>query len=51
MLLTDIGHRSTGFIITTSVDGHVKFWKKKDVGIEFVKHFKAHLGNESTAAE
>ncbi|KAJ1926475.1 Peptidyl-prolyl cis-trans isomerase cyp15, partial [Linderina macrospora] len=34
----------TDFIITTSVDGHVKFWKKSsDKGIEFVKHFRAHM--------
>ena len=27
------------------MDGHVKFWKKKeDEGIEFVKHFRSHLG-------
>lgn len=24
--------------------GHLKFWKKKGVGIEFVKHFRSHLG-------
>lgn len=36
--------RKTHFIITGSVDGHVKFWKKKPIGIEFVKHFRAHLG-------
>ncbi|CAG8529799.1 4493_t:CDS:10 [Funneliformis mosseae] len=35
----------TDFIITTSVDGHLKFWKKNDKGIEFVKHFRAHIGN------
>ena len=35
----------TGFVVTGSVDGHVKFWKKQDVGIEFVKHFRAHLGS------
>lgn len=35
-------HR-TEFLITTSVDGHVKFWKKQDQGIEFVKHYRAHL--------
>ncbi|RHZ65105.1 hypothetical protein Glove_319g14 [Diversispora epigaea] len=35
----------TDFIITTSVDGHLKFWKKSDRGIEFVKHFRAHIGN------
>jgi hypothetical protein len=32
----------TDFAITASVDGHVKFWKKLAVGIEFVKHFVAH---------
>ena len=31
-------------MITTSIDGHVKFWKKTEKGIEFVKHFKSHLG-------
>lgn len=36
--------RPTDFIVTASVDGHVKFWKKQDEGIEFVKHFRAHLG-------
>ncbi|XP_055546746.1 peptidylprolyl isomerase domain and WD repeat-containing protein 1 [Wyeomyia smithii] len=33
----------TDFIITVSVDGHVKFWKKMEQGIEFVKHFRSHL--------
>ncbi|KAG8701653.1 hypothetical protein FRC09_005212 [Ceratobasidium sp. 395] len=33
----------TGFLITTSIDGHLKFWKKQDTGIEFVKHYRAHL--------
>jgi peptidylprolyl isomerase domain and WD repeat-containing protein 1 len=33
----------TDFIVTTSVDGHLKLWKKQDVGIEFVKHYHAHL--------
>lgn len=33
------------FIVTASCDGHVKFWKKKEEeGIEFVKHFRSHLG-------
>jgi peptidylprolyl isomerase domain and WD repeat-containing protein 1 len=31
------------FVITSSCDGHVKFWKKNEEGIEFVKHFRAHL--------
>ncbi|KAJ2781869.1 Peptidyl-prolyl cis-trans isomerase cyp15 [Coemansia interrupta] len=34
----------TGFVITISADGHVKFWKKRDKGIEFVKDFRAHMG-------
>jgi len=34
----------TDFILTASADGHLKFWKKLEVGIEFVKHFRAHLG-------
>jgi len=35
----------TDFIITGSVDGHLKFWKKQEQGIEFVKHYRAHLGS------
>ena len=35
---------ATGFIVTASSDGHVKFWKKMMEGVEFVKHFHAHLG-------
>ena len=34
----------TEFIITTSVDGVVKLWKKMLSGIEFVKMFRAHQG-------
>ncbi len=34
----------TDFLITSSVDGVVKFWKKVAVGIEFVKEFRAHIG-------
>ncbi|KAI0036439.1 peptidyl-prolyl cis-trans isomerase [Vararia minispora EC-137] len=33
----------TDFVVTTSVDGHLKLWKKQEVGVEFVKHFRAHL--------
>ncbi|KAN0064336.1 Peptidyl-prolyl cis-trans isomerase cyp15 [Thecaphora frezii] len=36
----------TDFLITSSVDGHIKFWKKsKDagMGVDFVKHYRAHL--------
>lgn len=34
----------TDFLITSSIDGIVKFWKKDFGGIEFVKEFKAHTG-------
>eukprot|EP01041_Mallomonas_annulata_P012670 gene12670-26685_t len=36
--------KAAEFIITGSIDGHVKFWKKMQKDIEFVKHFQAHLG-------
>lgn len=29
--------------MTASIDGHVKLWKKQEQGIEFVKHYRAHL--------
>jgi peptidylprolyl isomerase domain and WD repeat-containing protein 1 len=32
----------TDFLITSSMDGIVKFWKKMAVGVEFVKEFRAH---------
>lgn len=34
----------TDFVITSSIDGVVKFWKKMGDGIEFVKEFRAHPG-------
>ena len=34
----------TDFLITSSIDGYVKFWKKVAGGIEFVKEYKAHEG-------
>ncbi|GFO03728.1 peptidylprolyl isomerase domain and WD repeat-containing protein 1 [Plakobranchus ocellatus] len=44
-VITHIVVSKTGFIITASCDGHVKFWKKcEEAGIEFVKHFRSHLG-------
>ncbi|KAF4753623.1 cytochrome P450 monooxygenase 16 [Perkinsus olseni] len=36
--------KSQEFIITCSTDGHVKFWKKRKIGVEFVKHYAAHKG-------
>lgn len=35
----------TGYLITTSIDGHLKIWKKQDSGIEFVKHFRTSLSS------
>ncbi|KAF5881916.1 peptidylprolyl isomerase domain and WD repeat-containing protein 1 [Clarias magur] len=44
-VITHLACTKTDFLITASQDGHVKFWKKKeDEGIEFVKHFRSHLG-------
>jgi len=44
-IITHIVITKTDFIITCSCDGHIKFWKKQETGIEFVKHFRGHLGN------
>ncbi len=43
-VVTFVAITKTDFIITASADGHVKFWKKQPVGVEFVKHFRSHLG-------
>mmetsp|Transcript_2339 Transcript_2339/g.6916 ORF Transcript_2339/g.6916 Transcript_2339/m.6916 type:complete len:697 (-) Transcript_2339:30-2120(-) len=40
----------TGVLATASADGHVKFWKKMQVGIEFVKAFHAHVGRVTDLA-
>ncbi|OQO13104.1 hypothetical protein B0A48_02568 [Cryoendolithus antarcticus] len=40
----------TDFLITSSIDGFVKFWKKVYEGIEFVKEFKAHNGEITSAS-
>lgn len=39
-----ISATDTDFIITTSLDGVLKFWKKNYIGIEFIKQYKAHSG-------
>ncbi|XP_077981047.1 peptidylprolyl isomerase domain and WD repeat-containing protein 1-like [Glandiceps talaboti] len=44
-IITHVAVTKSQFIVTASCDGHVKFWKKQEHGIEFVKHFRAHLGN------
>ena len=41
--VTHIVVTSTDFVVTCSRDGQLKFWKKMQMGIEFVKHFRAHL--------
>ncbi|GAA95944.1 uncharacterized protein L969DRAFT_69776 [Mixia osmundae IAM 14324] len=46
--VSDVLVTKTDFILTASTDGHLKFWKKRDIakgetGIEFVKHYRAHL--------
>ncbi|XP_059486508.1 peptidylprolyl isomerase domain and WD repeat-containing protein 1 [Neocloeon triangulifer] len=43
-VVTHVAVTKTNFIITGSCDGHVKFWKKSEELVEFVKHFRAHLG-------
>ncbi|XP_005110323.1 peptidylprolyl isomerase domain and WD repeat-containing protein 1 [Aplysia californica] len=44
-IVSHVAVSKSGFIITASADGHVKFWKKcEEEGIEFVKHFRSHLG-------
>jgi len=43
-VVTHVVVANTDFFITASIDGHLKFWKKQSEGIEFVKHFRSHLG-------
>ena len=38
--ITSVIVTKTNFVVTASCDGHLKFWKKQEVGIEFVKHFR-----------
>lgn len=42
-VVTHVVVTKTDFIVTASVDGHLKFWKKLEDGVEFVKHFRSHL--------
>ncbi|KAI3844892.1 hypothetical protein MKX03_008323 [Papaver bracteatum] len=43
-VITHVAVSQAEFLITGSADGHLKFWKKKPIGIEFAKHFRSHLG-------
>jgi peptidylprolyl isomerase domain and WD repeat-containing protein 1 len=36
--------KATDYLMTASLDGHVKFWKKMLDSVEFVKHYQAHIG-------
>lgn len=42
-VITHVVATKTDFVVTASIDGHLKFWKKMEDGIEFVKHFRSHL--------
>ncbi|XP_039480140.1 peptidylprolyl isomerase domain and WD repeat-containing protein 1 isoform X2 [Drosophila santomea] len=42
-VITHLVCTKTDFVVTASLDGHIKFWKKGELGIEFVKHFRSHL--------
>ena len=37
-------------IITFSIDGHIKFWKKVFHLVEYIKNFKAHNGYITSAS-
>jgi peptidylprolyl isomerase domain and WD repeat-containing protein 1 len=45
LLSVTIAPSPADFVITTSVDGVVKFWKKISDGIEFAKEYNAHEGS------
>jgi len=47
-VVTHVLFSKTHFLVTASCDGHVKFWKKQAEGVEFVKHFRSHLGPVSS---
>jgi len=49
-VVTHLVCTKTDFIVTASCDGHVKFWRKEELGLEFVKHFRAHLSAVSDIA-
>nr|CAH8871480.1 unnamed protein product [Trichobilharzia regenti] len=43
--ITHVAYSKTHYLMTCSNDGHFKFWRKADgVGLEFIKHYRAHLG-------
>ncbi|KAM7536269.1 hypothetical protein Aperf_G00000086381 [Anoplocephala perfoliata] len=43
--ITHLAYSKTHYLITCSCDGHLKFWRLASTrGLEFVKHYRAHLG-------
>ncbi|VDM16611.1 unnamed protein product [Hydatigera taeniaeformis] len=44
-VITHLSYSRTHYLITCSCDGHLKFWRLAATrGLEFVKHYRAHLG-------
>ncbi|VDN23383.1 unnamed protein product [Dibothriocephalus latus] len=44
-VITHLAYSKTHYLITCSSDGHLKFWRLATTfGLEFVKHYRAHLG-------
>ncbi|BGP43579.1 Peptidyl-prolyl cis-trans isomerase cyp15 [Rhodotorula kratochvilovae] len=41
--LAHVAVTKTNFVLTASIDGVLKFWKKQATGIEFVKLYRTHL--------
>ncbi|RXK38359.1 peptidylprolyl isomerase domain and WD-repeat protein 1 [Tremella mesenterica] len=41
--LNSVTMTKTGFVLTSSIDGYLKIWKKQERGIEFVKQFRTSL--------
>ncbi|KAL5099783.1 hypothetical protein RYX36_004110 [Vicia faba] len=44
-VVTHVAVSAAEFFIIGSADGHLKFWKKRPIGIEFAKHFFYQVGN------
>jgi len=43
-VVTHVQVTASDFVATASADGVLKFWKKVNGGMDFVKQFKAHSG-------
>lgn len=49
-LIIVLASSKSNYIITVSIDGHVKLWRKIFRLIDFAKHFRAHTGIVTCAA-